>query len=47
VYIDPGPFTQAQVVTFILFAIITGVGIFGTTKIYKERQWSGRKIDTL
>jgi len=25
-----------QVVTFILFAIITGVGIFGTTKIYKD-----------
>lgn len=26
---------EAQVLTFIIFAVISGVGIFGTTKIYK------------
>ena len=33
----PCSFCRAQVLTFIIFAVISGVGIFGTTKIYKER----------
>eukprot|EP00438_Fugacium_kawagutii_P018159 Skav206359 [mRNA] locus=scaffold3448:259694:272924:- [translate_table: standard] len=28
-----------QVLTFVLFAVVSGVGIFGTTQIYKESSW--------
>ena len=27
---------ELQILTFLIFAVVSGVGIFGTTKIYKE-----------
>ena len=35
---------SAQVITFLIFAIVTGVGIFGTTKIYKDLWKNGENL---